>query len=124
MKARARGIHHEADDTSSGSSPRKKKQVRIFDMDKLSVAGRTSGIIPPKAIQLDLKPVAGGNPPDHLLLDLVIDAAGKVRSAEAAETVTYPRDWIEMALAWKFIPAFRDGRAVASRLRVHVSPRQ
>jgi hypothetical protein len=31
---------------------------------------------------------------------------------------------INAALTWKFIPAFKDGRAVASRQRLAVSPRQ
>jgi hypothetical protein len=59
-----------------------------------------------------------------MLLDLVIDAVGKVRSAKPAGAVQYPPDWVEMALAWKFIPAFVDGRAVASSLRINVSPRR
>jgi hypothetical protein len=58
-----------------------------------------------------------------MLLDLVIDAAGKVRSAEPAEMAAYARGWIETALAWKFIPAFRDGRPVASRLRISAHKR-
>lgn len=124
VDARARGLHRQADDTSAGSPPRKKKRVHIFDVDKPFASGPASGIIPPKAIQLDLRPGVGGEPPDHILLDLVIDAAGKVRSAEPAGTVAYPRDWIEMALAWTFVPAFRDGQAVASHLRINVSPKR
>ena len=127
LKARAQGIHREGDGTSAGPPPGKKKRARIFDMDNTSAAGLRSGVIPPRAIQLELHSVAGSQPPappEEMLLDLVIDAAGKVRSAEPAGTVKYPPDWIAMALAWKFIPAFKDGRAVASRLRIAVTPKQ
>jgi transposase len=125
MKAQARGLHRQADDTVSGPLLKKKKPVPIFDVDKLSAAGSTPRVIPPRAIQLDLPPPqAGIGPPNHMLLDLVIDAAGKVRSAEPTETAAYPREWSETALAWKFIPAFRDGRPVASRLRINVLPKR
>jgi len=55
----------------------------------------------------------------------VIDAAGKVRSADSA-TKTKPVDpeLTNAALTWKFIPAFREDRPVASRLRLGVSSRQ
>jgi hypothetical protein len=36
LKARARGLHGEADGTASGPLPKKKKQVRILELDKLS----------------------------------------------------------------------------------------
>jgi hypothetical protein len=127
LQVRAQGIHREVDGASAGPPPGKKKQARIFDTDSRSAAGIRAGFIPPKAIQLDLQPVPGSvppAPPGHMLLDLVIDAAGKVRSAEPSGTVRYAPDWVSMALAWKFIPAFKSGRAVASRLRIAVSPKQ
>jgi hypothetical protein len=127
LKTRMQGIHREGDNTSAALPPDKKKHARIFDIDNRSAAGLRSGVIPPRAIQLDLYPVPGSQPsapPDQMLLYLVIDAAGKVRSAEPAGTAKYPSDWIAMALAWKFIPAFKDGRSVASRLRITVTPQQ
>jgi hypothetical protein len=127
LKARARGIHREADHTISGPAPGKRKQVRIVDIDDASATGLRSRVTPPKAIQLDLQPIVGGPqpmPPGRMVLDLVIDAAGKVRSADSAGTAHYPSEWIAMAMAWKFIPAFVNGRAVASRLRIDVSPKQ
>jgi len=66
-----------------------------------------------------------GLPESELLLDLIVDAAGKVRSAEpAGKMKRVDPDLINAALTWKFIPAFNDGRPVASRLRLAVSPRQ
>lgn len=126
LKARAKGIHHQAEATSAGPPPGKKKEARIFDIDKRSAAGLQSGLTPAKAIQLELDPVAGTDPPappDHMFLELVIDAAGKVRSADPAGSQKYPSDWIAMALRWKFIPAIRDGHAVASRMQFNVSPK-
>jgi hypothetical protein len=60
-----------------------------------------------------------------VFLDLVIDSAGKVRSAEpAAKVKGVDPDLINAALSWKFIPAFKDKLPVASRLRLGVSSRQ
>ena len=86
-------------------------------------------VTPPRAILLELAPASEIQPPGppepEMLLNLVIDAAGKVRSAEPAEKVkSFDPDRIQSALTWKFIPAFKDGRAVASRLRIAVSPKQ
>jgi len=56
-----------------------------------------------------------------LLLDLLIDSAGKVRSVEPAGNTKSDPDLIKAATEWKFVTAFKDGRAVASRLRLAVS---
>jgi hypothetical protein len=62
----------------------------------------------------------GSNPEKRL--DLVVDEAGKVRSAEPAGSVKWvDPELINAALTWKFIPAFKDGRPVASRIRLDVS---
>ena len=58
-------------------------------------------------------------------LNLVIDAAGKVRSAQLAnEADKGPTGEMLVGATpgWKFIPAFRDGRAVACRVRFGVWP--
>ena len=57
-----------------------------------------------------------------LCLDLVVDSAGKVRSAAPADpTKGFNADLPDATAEWKFIPAFKDGRAVASRVRVSLS---
>jgi hypothetical protein len=85
-------------------------------------------VIPPTAILLLRPPVSETQQPGaepELFLDLVIDGSGKVRSAESSRKATdVDSDLIKAALTWKFIPAFKDGRPVASRLRLAVSPRQ
>ena len=51
----------------------------------------------------------------------------KSRESRFAEPDLNPRSdpqLVNAALTWKFIPAFKDGRPVASRLRIAVSPRQ
>jgi hypothetical protein len=54
------------------------------------------------------------------LVDLVIDAAGKVREAKIVGAAD--RNMIAAAAVWKFIPAFRGRRAVACRTRLTVAP--
>jgi hypothetical protein len=129
MKARAVGIRSQADGASVVRREGKKKPARIFDAVSRSGPGRRLEIIPPKAILLELLPTSEiqqpGPPLTELLLDLVIDEAGKVRSAEPAGNAKWADpDRIKSALTWKFIPGFKDDRAVASRLRLAVSPRQ
>jgi len=64
-------------------------------------------------------------PDSELLLDLLIDSAGKVRSVEPAGNSNRPdTDLVQAAMEWTFIPAFKDGRAVASRLRLAVSTKR
>lgn len=53
------------------------------------------------------------------VLDLVIDSAGKVESIQPVGDAV---PGVAAASAnWKFVPAFKDGRAVASRMRMAVS---
>jgi hypothetical protein len=127
--ARARGIHGQADGTSAGAARGRKKHAPIFDAVSTTGPGNKMEVIPPRAILLRRPPVSEiqqqSLPESELLLDLVIDAAGKVRSAQPGGKVKWvDPDLINAALTWKFIPAFKDGRPVASRLRLGVSPRQ
>lgn len=75
-----------------------------------------------RPMPVDLDQVVSGQ---EETLDLLIDAAGKVRSVKWTEK-KIPRDEVLMsyALAWKFIPAHRHGKSVASRLRFAVSPKR
>ncbi len=129
VNARARGIHGQVDATSAGRLRGKKKRARIFDAVSKSGSERTLSLTPPRSILLRLPPGSEIQPPgvpnSESLLDLVIDAAGKVRSAEPATKLkTVAPDLINAAFTWKFIPAFQAGRPVASRLRIAVAPRQ
>jgi hypothetical protein len=131
LGARANGIHHQADGTSLATPRGKKKHAHVFDAVSQSKPGNENKaeVIPPKAILLQRPPLPDihqpGQPEPELLLDLIVDEAGKVRSADPAGKVKWADpQLINAALAWKFIPAFKDGRAVASRVRIAVSPRQ
>lgn len=76
----------------------------------------------PQAILLRLWAVEGEHPvfpQGGEMLDLVIDVAGKV---DSIRPVGSDVPGVMAASAdWKFIPAFKSGRAVASRLRMAVS---
>jgi hypothetical protein len=52
------------------------------------------------------------------MVDLVIDVAGKVRSAKSAGSTS--KDLLNDAAGWNFIPAFKNGHPVASRMRLQV----
>jgi hypothetical protein len=75
----------------------------------------------PKSILLRRQPPSSDQealPKSEELVDLVIDVAGKVRSAKSAGSAS--KDLLNDAAGWNFIPAFKDGRPVASRLRLLV----
>jgi hypothetical protein len=133
VNARAHGIHGQAEVTSAAAASDrknvKKKHAQIFDAVTRSGPGRGElEVVPPRAILLRRPPapeIQTQGPESEVFLDLVIDAAGKVRSAGSA-TKMKPVDpeLTNAALTWKFIPALREDRPVASRLRLGVSSRQ
>ena len=66
-------------------------------------------------------------PDSRVILDLVLDAAGKVRSAQLdsrADRGPIGDTLIRASADWNFIPAFKAHRAVACRIRLGVSPQQ
>ena len=148
LEAQVRGIRAQIDGVSQGSSLHhfKRKQTMIYD--RLSYAEPNEG----NPLSWSYKRGMGGPPnPEHsfegdsdpveiflrrppspdpdalrseldtqVTVDLVIDAAGKVRSATAEGKPD--QELIDATADWKFIPAFREGRPVASRLRIGVTP--
>jgi len=128
LNARARGISSQIDDVSARESKfYPKKRAYIFD----AVTERppeSVGRFPfvdtrPQAILLRRPPPVGAKAPiarSEQMIELVIDEAGKVWSAEPVGDAD--KDLAYAAKGWKFIPAFINGRAVASRLRMVVSP--
>jgi hypothetical protein len=130
VDARTHGIHSQVDGTSASARRGKKKHAHVFDVASSSEPGRKSGVIPPRGILLELPPAVPGiqqpaQPEAKLLLDIIVDECGKVRSADPAGKVKWvDPDRIGLALTWKFIPALKDGQAVASRLRIVVSAKQ
>lgn len=123
LKARASGIQRELDSTSVTPARHKKNRAQVFDAVNRPKAGSTLEVVPPEPILLQRPP--GLQQQRELLLELVVDRAGKVRSAEPVGRASVAdAEVVSAARTWKFIPAFRDGQAVASRVRIAVSPRQ
>lgn len=128
MTARTHGIHSQADVASADPAAGKRKHARIFDAVGRSEPAGKLEVVPPQGILMQ-RPATpdiqreGANA--EKLLDLVVDDAGKVRSAEPAGKVKWvDPELINAALTWKFIPAFKDSRPVASRVRLDVSLRR
>jgi hypothetical protein len=124
LDARAHGIRAEVDGVSAGGSSGKKKRVALFDATSRSGPGK-SEIISPRPIELRRPPLSMPEqslPKSELLLDLVIDSAGKVRSAEpSGKTKWADTELLRATEEWKFIPAFKGNRPVACRSRLAVS---
>jgi hypothetical protein len=128
LSARARGISAQVNGVSNARSGNRQKRAQIFDAIGKSASGKPE-VTPPEPIVLRRPPLVGvpdkGLPQSELLLELVIDSAGKVRSAErAGKAKSVDAVLIHAVTGWKFIPAFKAGRAVASRMRLAVSLRQ
>lgn len=146
LLAQANGIRSQVDGIShlSGPSQFKKKHAMIYDRiseadaeqgNPLSSAYAPGASGPSKTehtFEPDIAPVPillrRPPPPDatssalwtEVMVNLVIDAAGKVRSAK--EEGKPEKDLMDATADWKFIPAFKDGRPVASRLRLGITP--
>jgi hypothetical protein len=148
LNARAKGIRSQVNGVSHESAPGKfkKKHAMIYDRvsdadpekgNELSwaYAGGMSGPGKDKhTFEADTYPVAillrrpsSLDAPRAALdtevaVNLVIDAAGKVRSAKAEGKPE--KDLLDATAGWKFVPAFKDGRPVATRLQLGVTPLQ
>jgi hypothetical protein len=131
MNTYALGMHSQVDGVSPGSSrPHLKHFAYVYDT-ATTPEGNPAGS-DPATLKADTKPqpILLKRPPpmgdqDALAkseekVDLVIDDAGKVRSAKTVGAAD--EDLITATADWKFIPAFRNGRAVASRMRLAVVP--
>jgi hypothetical protein len=125
MNARARGIRAQTDGELAEPSNGRKKHAQIFDVMRAQSDGRLE-VIPPTQILLRRPPDSiPGKDESEQALDLVIDSAGKVRSVEpVGNRKRVGVELIHAAWAWKFVPAYKDGRPVASRMRLAVSPKQ
>lgn len=115
----------------SRRSPQRGNRVRIYDAVGIStVVGYSQEggapdssqfeppLIQPKSILLRRPPPSVNEPLSSAneVVELVVDAAGKVRSAKVIHGTDKPLT--EASAGWQFIPAFRDGRPVACRFRL------
>lgn len=135
LAARARGIRSQVDAVSTAVSTGREPHVKIFD-GTVSVSS-TPGlapkgakpkqeIVPPKVILME-RPAPTTDVEMELAqsestLQLVIDSAGKVRSAEVLGKVqSVDEGLLKSTPNWKFIPAFNADEPVASRILLGVS---
>jgi hypothetical protein len=134
LHAHARGIRAQVDGVSTEVRTGRELQTKIFDATTVPVA--TPGLTPkdldpkleittPKAILMLRPPPANALELDlaqtESQLELVIDSAGKVRSAEMVGAHLPDEGLMNSTSTWKFIPAFNAGRPVASRILLGVS---
>jgi hypothetical protein len=142
-QARAHGIRAQVDGASAAVPAGRKEHAEIFDGIRPQGGGpptvisigrrrmfdgmgnaeaKKQELVLPAPIQL-WSPVSMASS-EEVLLDVVIDSAGKVRSAGLVDnTKEADAHLMDATGEWKFIPAFKDGRPVASRVRIFVSPK-
>lgn len=127
---RAGGMHSRVDGVAA-SPPRfhVKKHAMVFDAefqsDKDDHMKQFQADEIPHEILLRRPPLpqtAQASLKTEVVFNLVIDSAGKVRSAKPDGHAD--KDLIAATADWKFIPAFKNGHAVASRMRFGVTPYQ
>ncbi len=145
--ARAGGIRSEIDADLS-PAPVHKWRTQIYDLatqfKSYDLSGRQVGSMqqgPSKAVAsplgnvnvpiqilLDTPPPPDAEhpfPPGGVLVDLILDVAGKVASAKIinkADEGPIGDVLIKASGRWKFIPAMKNGKAVASHILLTVSP--
>lgn len=124
--ARARGLGSQTDGVSVARPTRRKKRIAVFDATNESPIDKMD-FTPPEPIMITRPAEAdsGRNPySSEALLNLVIDSAGKVRSAEPSGKMPVDPGLIRATSDWKFIPGRKAGRAMACQIRMAVGPRQ
>jgi hypothetical protein len=150
VKARAGGISSQVDGVSRpGLQLRKLNRVHVFNLtmstktiDPIATAmvgsrqaeesqtgsPHSGDIVMPQPISLGTPPppdIQHTIPKSGFLVDLVIDGAGKVFSASLVneeDNGPIGDSLISASGHWKFIPAIKNGQAVASHIRLTVSP--
>jgi hypothetical protein len=135
---RARGILAQTDGASTSLAPHA-GLAKIFDLRTQAAPisemgwGRSirtekgSQVIPPAPILIERRAPVSASEADvalpELLVELVIDSAGKVRSAESAAPAFDASLKSEVG-RWKFVPAFDGGHGVASHVYMLVSQKR
>jgi len=87
---------------------------RTFSADTYPVSILMSRPVPAEGSSVSLRA--------EVPVELVIDSAGKVRSAKAIANPDH--DLIEATAGWNFVPAFRYGHPVACRIQMGITPYQ
>jgi hypothetical protein len=122
---RKNGIRSQIDGVSSAGVSRKKKRAQVFDI-LFGPEHGPSQLIPPMPILIRAPPPSAdhGLANSDAVLDLLIDSAGKVRSAATENAKVADPRLTDNAMQWKFIPAFRSDRPVACNLRFAISAKK
>ncbi len=120
IKARSSGILAQLDGVSTGSPGQRKSPPRIYDQSDVTSA---------KAIHMWRFPLSSQADQflfdAEVILDLVIDSAGKVYSYKVfGDEGKVDEGFLSAVKYWKFIPAMKEGHSVASRLRLITSVRR
>ena len=138
LGARAHGIRSQIDGALTVTHPGRRANVKIFDgtiivsaTSELMPKGAKVAppITPPKAILMEREPPMTAKEQElaqnESTLKLVIDSAGKVRSAEVVGNVEkIDEQLLRSTTGWKFIPAFNADQPVASQILLGVSLRR
>ena len=140
VRARRNGVLAQVEGRASATRP-PANTARIFDVraqtpqpvpsvgrnrtPSVSVAAAPA-VVPP--VPIYIAHVASENEteddlPASEMVELTIDAAGKVRSVQAADPAFAAKIKADIAI-WKFIPAMEEGRPVASRMSFILSPKR
>ncbi len=129
VTAQSRGLRSQMDGVSHKGPPPRPRHSEILEPMAQDMRSLGRDVTPdqraryadtePQQLLLRVPP-----PPDpkdwseERQMGLVIDEAGKVRSAGMQGEPD--KDWINAAAGWKYIPAFKDGHAAAFRLNLDV----
>src|SRR5581483_4925747 len=125
LSARAQGIISQLDGISAGRSTKTIRHAVLLNAVS-SPSGQKLEVTTPEPILLSRPPLidGSGSSSADAVPDLVIDSAGKVRSGKPSGRDAVDAALIRSTIGWKFIPAFKIGRAVACRTRLSVSLKQ
>lgn len=130
LAMRGRGIRTQVEATSTSIAHH--PSGRIYDAITKPEKGKTEAD-PPQPILIWRPRPADQSPQNRapqnradseLVMELIVDSAGKVRSAQLVKG-SWSDDALKSAVAgWKFIPAFRNGRPVAARVGITAALKQ
>jgi hypothetical protein len=91
------------------------------------IEGKRTDIVLPSPILIGHRPAEGRTddtlPDSGLMLDLVIDAAGKIRRAGSTDLL-FDSSLKEATTNWKFVPAYTGARPVASEIYFIITPKR
>jgi hypothetical protein len=133
LKARAAGLRTQVDGVSGNSSPTQKEHAFVYwhllplDNHDLpaELRARTADTVPSRLVWMVAPPHNPENWGQGRHVELVIDEAGKVWSVKIKDKEKdSDHDWIDAAAAWKYIPAYKDGKPVAFGMTSHLRRNQ